>query len=107
MAMLEGNVSIDPVTGNILTKTGCAGEVFDAMEAGQDYGDTPSTNPPAYAAARQQIANLAKAVAKVIPHIKSNAEVSTTVAAGIGVSVDPNSGTGSTNSTGSGTGTVS
>lgn len=107
MPMLEGNIVIDPLTGNTTVKTGCAGEVFDAMEANQDYGDTPVTNPPAYAAARQQIANLALAVAKVIPHIVANAQVSTTVAAGITVSVDPNSGQGATNGTGTGTGTVS
>jgi len=116
MAMLEGTVTINPVDGSIIAKTGCAGEVFDAMEAGQDYGDTPATNPPAYAAARQQIANLAKAVAKVVPHIQANAVVSTnvntTVATGIPVATAGTAAaqTGATTApgagTGSGTGTV-
>lgn len=106
MPMLEGTIQIDPVTGNIVTKTGAAGEVFDAMESGQDYGDLAVTNPPAYANARNQLANMAKAIAKIIPHIQNNAEVSTTVAAGITVSVDPNTGQGATNAPGTGTGTV-
>lgn len=106
MPMLEGTIQIDPVTGNIITKTGAAGEVFDAMESGQDYGDLAVTNPPAYANARNQLANMAKAVAKLIPHIQTNAVVTTTVAAGINVQVDPNTGIGATNATGSGSGTV-
>jgi hypothetical protein len=106
MPMLEGTIQIDPVTGNIVVKTGAAGEVFDALESGQDYGDLAVTNPPAYANARNQIANMAKAVAKIIPHIQTNAVVSTTVAVGIGVSVDPNTGIGATNSTGAGSGSV-
>ncbi len=109
MTMLDGTIVIDPVTGATVTKTGAAGEVFDAMEANQDYGDTPSTNPPAYAAARKQIANLALAVAKIIPHIQANAVVTTTVASGIPVSTagSATAQTGSTTATGTGSGSVS
>lgn len=110
MAMLEGTVVIDPTTGNVTSKSGAAGEVFDAMEVGQDYGDLAATNPIAYAAAREQIAVLAKAVAKIIPHITTNAQVSVTTTVGfpIPVQVVPATGTGGTTGpgTGSGSGTI-
>lgn len=108
MAMIEGTVTINPVTGAIVAKVGCAGEVFDAMDSTQDYGDTAITNPLAYAVARQQIANMAIAVAKVIPHIQNNGVVTTTVATGIAVATTGTASaqTGSTTSTGTGTGSV-
>ena len=113
MPMLAGTVTIDPLTGSILIQTGAAGEVFGFMDDAQDYGDTATTNPPAFAAARQQVADLAIAVAQIIPHIQANAVVSTAVSTtvdvvsvagvttGAGIS-GPGTGTG----TGSGTGTI-
>lgn len=43
----------------------------------------------------------------VVDEVVTNANVSTTVAAGIAVTVDPNTGVGATTGTGSGTGGVS
>lgn len=106
MAMLEGVIEINPLTGATVVKTGCAGVVFDAMEAGQNYGNLAASNPVAYAEAREQIANLARAVAKVIPYIVSNADVNVTVPAGVAVQVTPASGTGATTAPGNGTGGV-
>lgn len=107
MAMLKGDIQIDPATGNIITSGGAAGVVFAAMDGKQNYGDLAVTNPPAYANARQQLADMALSIAELIPYIRDNADVSTQVAAGIAVNVDPNTGIGSTSGTGSGTGTVS
>ena len=107
MAMSEGTVTINPLTGATTVKTGCVGEVFDALDGGQDYGTLAADNPPAYAEAREQIAVMARAIAKVIPHIKNNASVSTTVASGIAVQVTPATGTGATTAPGSGSGSVS
>jgi hypothetical protein len=106
MAMIESVIQINPATGTVITSTGAAGAVFDAMDATQDYGTLPAVNPPAYAATREQIANLARAVAKIVPYIQTSAVVSTTVASGIAVSVDPVTHDGSTTAAGSGTGTV-
>lgn len=74
MPMSEGTVTINPTTG-AASGSGCAKEVFDALAAGQDYGDLSTTNPPVYAASREQLAVMARAMAKVIPHIQANAQV--------------------------------
>jgi len=108
MAMLEGVIAINPATGVVTTKTGAAGEVFDVLVAGSDFGTLQATNPPAYAAALGQLAVMARAIAKIIPHIKTNATVSATVASGIAVSTagSASAQTGTTTATGSATGTV-
>lgn len=94
MPMNEGNVTINGTTG-AATGSGAAKEVFDALDAGQDYGDVVG---PDLAAAKEQIANIARAIAKIIPHIKTNA----TVPSGISVSTTGTSSaqTGSTTATG-------
>jgi hypothetical protein len=79
MAMLEGVVTINPLTGAASPKTGCAGACFDVLDGAQEYGTLASTNPVAYAAAREQLAVFARAMAKVIPHIIANAVVGSTV----------------------------
>ncbi len=76
MPMLEGSVTINPVTG-VAVPLGAAGEVFTALDSGSDYGDLPTTNPAAYAQAREQLAVMARAIAKIIPHIVLNAQVTT------------------------------
>ena len=104
MAMQEGSVTINPSTG-AATGSGCAKEIFDALDGSQDYQELVANQ---LAVAREQISVMARAVAKVIPHIKSNAEVNTdvdtTVAAGIPVQVVVATGTGATNGLGSGSG---
>jgi hypothetical protein len=77
MPMLEGSVVIEPTTGVALVQLGAAGEVFAALNSGQVYGDLATTNPPAYAQAREQIAVIARAVAKLVLHIQINALVTT------------------------------
>ena len=103
MAMNEGSVTIDPNTG-AATPVGCAGEVFTALDATVDYG---GLSGPQLATAKQKVADMAEAVAKVIPHIVANAQVSTTINAGVvAPAVQP--GTGSSgNIVGGTTGTVS
>lgn len=107
MAMIEGSVSINPVTG-AATGAGAAKEVFDALDATIDYGGQTG---PALAVARKGPADLAEAIAKIIPHIVANAvvstNVSTTVAAPIPVTVAIPGGTGGTTAPGTGTGTGS
>lgn len=80
MPMLEGSIVINSSTGVVTTKTGAAGEVFDVLVAGSNFGTLQATNPPAYAAALNQLAVLARAVAKIIPHIKTNAVVPSGIA---------------------------
>lgn len=108
MPMLEGSLSINSSTGVVTVKTGAVGEVFDVLVAGSNFGTLQSTNPPAYAAALNQLAVLARAVAKIIPHIKVNAVASSTVASGILVATAGTAAaqTGSTTSVGTATGTV-
>lgn len=101
MAMVEGSVTVNPATGSVV-KSGCCGEVFDVLLAGSDFGTLQVDNPPAYAAAVEQLAVLARAIAKVIPHVQTNAVVTTSVTVtsvsgvttGGGVS-GPGSGSGS------------
>ncbi|MCP4674338.1 MAG: hypothetical protein GY854_02235 [Deltaproteobacteria bacterium] len=107
MPMSKGSVTIDPATG-AASGAGAAKEIFDAMEAAQDFG---AVSGAALATAKQQLADIACAVAVIIDHIKMNATVSTnvsttTVGTANGVTPGPASvptvGTG----TGSGSGTV-
>lgn len=108
MAMVEGSIVINALTGVVTTKTGAAGEVFDVLVAGNDLSSLAS-NPVAKAKALEQLAVMARAIAKIIPHIKNNASVSATVASGIAVSTTGTAAaqTGATTATGSASGTVS
>jgi len=108
MPMLEGSVVINSSTGAIITKTGAVGEAFDEMDGSTNYGALAVSNPPAYAAAREQIAAVCRAMAKFVPHTTTNAVVSTTVAASIPVATTGTAAaqTGATTAPGSGTGTV-
>jgi len=73
-------------------------EIWDALEtAGYVRGDDEDLGKAIW----QVVAGA------IVDHITSNAEVSSTVAAGIACSVDPGSHVGSTTGTGSATGTVS
>jgi hypothetical protein len=74
MAMSEGTVTIDG-SGNA-TGDGCAKEIFDELDAGQDYGPLTGTE---LQTAKEQVAVVARAIAKVIPHIVNNgkAKIST------------------------------
>ena len=92
MPMLEGTIVINPVTA-VVTGSGAAKEIFDVMNDGTDY---QGITGPELAVAKEQLALLARAVAKIIPHITSNALV--TVAAGITLTTTAPA-TGSTNST--------
>lgn len=106
--MVEGSIVINPLTGAFTAKTGAAGEVMDVLVAGSSFGTLQATNPVAYAKALEQLAVMARAIAKIIPHIKVNASVSSTVASGIPVSTagTASAQTGSTTGTGSASGTV-
>lgn len=108
MAMLEGSIVINSATGAVTTKTGAAGEVFDVLVAGSSFGTLSVDNPPAYAAALNQLAVMARAIAKIIPHIRTNGVVSATVAAAIPVSTAGTAAaqTGATTAPGSATGTI-
>jgi hypothetical protein len=99
MSMTEGVVTIDPSTGATTAKTGAAGAVFDALDAGTDYGDLESSNPTGYAAAREQVAVMARTIAVLIPYLVANAEVSSVVAAGIAVEGGETSETGTASGT--------
>jgi len=76
MPLIEGDVQINPLTGDVTLAVGCAGEVFGVLDAATDYGAFVG---PDKAKARTGVATLAKAVAKVIPHIVTNAQVTTTI----------------------------
>ena len=108
MAMLEGVIVINPATAVVTTKTGAAGEVFDVLVAGNDLSSL-SANPVAKAKALEQLAVMARAIAKIVTHVKNNATVSATVASGIAVSTagTASAQTGSTTATGTASGTVS
>jgi hypothetical protein len=109
--MIEGVITINPVTGSVSTSTGAAGAVFDELNSLQVYG---TVTGPSLATAREQLADVARSVAKMITYIQSNAVVSTTtsstvtvtsvsgVTTGVGVS-----GPGTGSASGTGTGTVS
>lgn len=104
MTMLEGEVVINSLTGAVTTKTGAAGAVFNVLDGGTDYGTLSVTNAVAYAAAREQIAVQARAIAALIPYIKTNAVVSTTVSTTVATTGTASAQTGT--GTGSGSGTV-
>jgi hypothetical protein len=108
MAMVEGSIVINALTGVVTTSTGAAGEVFDVLVEGNDLSSLDA-NPVAKAKALEQLAVMARAIAKIIPHIKDNATVSATVASGIAVSTigSATAQTGTTTATGSASGTVS
>lgn len=109
MAMLEGTVTINSTTGAVTASTGAAGMVFDELKNNTNFGTLQATNPQAYAAALQQLAVIARAVAKIIPHIKSNAQLSgAVVASGIPVSTTgtESAQTGATTATGNVSGGV-
>jgi len=105
MAMIEGSVTVNPVTGTV-TGAGCAKEVFDALVAPVSF--PVGMTPAAQAVAKEQLAAIARAVAKVIPHIAAHAQVSSTVAPGIPVSTAGTAAaqTGATTSAGTATGTI-
>ena len=101
MAMNEGSVSIS--ASGVASGSGLAKEIYDEMESETNFG---TLLPPQQAVPKEQLAVLARAMAKVVPHIANNAVVTTTVGAGINVLVDTQSGAGATTGTGTGTGTV-
>lgn len=102
MAMVEGEVKIDSITGGIEKSEGAAGVIFDFMDDKQDYGEAVG---PALANAREAVANVARGVAKLIPYIQSNAQISTNVNVTSVGGVTTGAGT-SGPGTGSGTGTI-
>jgi len=69
MAMTEGSVTVD-ATGTA-SGSGAAKEVFDALDATIDYGTLTGTD---LQGARQRTADLANAIAKIIPHITTNGQ---------------------------------
>lgn len=73
MAMIPGSVTINGA--GVASGTGYAKEVYDALEAGIDFG---TLTPPGLVTAKQQLADLANACASLITHVQSNAVVSTT-----------------------------
>jgi hypothetical protein len=74
--MLEGTITIDPLTGATILAVGAAGEVFAVLDGAQDYG---AFTGPKLAEAKEGIATLARAIAKIIPHIQANAQVTTII----------------------------
>lgn len=107
MPMIQGSVTIDPTTGAAVP-IGAAGEVFAVLDAGSNYGSLQSTNPAAYAAAREQLAVMARAIAVLIPHIQTNGVINTTVAPGIAVATAGTAAAqvGATTAPGTGIGTI-
>lgn len=108
MAMVVGTISIDPVTGATIASTGAAGAAFDSLLSKTNFGTLAATNPPAYAIAKKQIADIAEAIATATAYLLANGEVSATVAAGIHVSVAGTAAaqTGATDAPGTATGKV-
>ena len=100
MAMIEGVITINPATGDVIVSTGAAGTVFDALNASQDYG---SVVGPQLAEARERIADIARGIAKLIPYIQTNATVATTTT---GLATGVVAGAATAPTTGTGTGTV-
>lgn len=103
MPMLEGTVTINPTTGTVIAQLGAAGEAFAVLDAGADYGTLSSTNPAAYAAAREQLAVLARAIAKVVVHIVTNAQVTTPPGVAVATAGTAAAQTGATTAPGIGT----
>lgn len=100
MAMSEGSISVNPVTAAV-TGSGAAKEVYDELASSLSF--PPSMPLPAQAIAKEQLAAIARAIAKIVPHIQANAVV--TVASGIAVSTTGTAAaqTGTTTTTGTGT----
>lgn len=86
MALDPGSISIDPVSGTTIASTGAAGAAFDSLLAKTDFGTLSATNPPAYAKAKQQIADIAEAIATATAYLLANGQLQGTVAPGIAVS---------------------
>jgi hypothetical protein len=108
MAMIVGTISIDPVTGATLSATGAAGAAFTSLLAKTVFGTLQTTNPPAYAAAKQQIADIAEAIATATAYLLSDGQLQGTVAPGIAVATTGTASAqaGATTATGTITGTV-
>jgi len=85
MALVPGSISIDPVTGSTIAATGAAAAAFSVLESKTNFGTLASTNPPAYAKAKQQIADIAEAIASATAYLIANGQLEGTVAAGIAV----------------------
>ena len=102
MAMSEGSITINPVTGTA-SGSGLAKEIFDELDSATDYGTVTGAS---LAAAKEQVAAIFRACAKVVPHIVSNAVVSTTISLGTTAN-GVTAGGASVPVTGSTTGTVS
>lgn len=86
MAMNPGSISIDPVSGETLVATGAAGAAFSVLIAKANFGTLPATNPPAYAKSKQQLADIAEAIASSTAYLLENGQLQGIVAAGIAVS---------------------
>jgi len=87
MSLLVGSISIDPVTGATISSTGAAGAAFDSLLSNTNFGTLAATNPPAYAIAKKQIADIASAIATSTAYLLENGQLEATVAAQIPVSV--------------------
>lgn len=117
MAMAEGTITIDPVTGAetfdpIPPLPNAAAEYYQELTDGQGL-DVLFTGPT-LAEVREQYANLARAHAKMVIHTVDNAEVATSVSTSVSVTSvsgvtagGATSGPGSGSGSGSGAGTVS
>jgi len=107
MAMVKGNVAIDPDTGAATydppAGANLARELFDALEATISYGTISGTD---LANARKNLANLCNTMALIVPHITTNAAVTSTVASDIACEVDAGTHEGATTETGTASGTV-
>ncbi|MFA5053363.1 MAG: hypothetical protein WC565_04855 [Parcubacteria group bacterium] len=108
MAMIVGAISIDPVSGTTIAATGAAGAAFNSLIAKADFGTLSTTNPPAYAKAKQQIADVAEAIATATAYLLSDGQLQGTVASGIAVSTagTATAQTGATTAPGTVTGKV-
>jgi hypothetical protein len=108
MAMVVGTISIDPVTGATIASTGAAGAAFDSLLSKTNFGTLAATNPPAYAIAKKQIADIAEAIATATAYLLANGQLEATVAANIPVSTagSATAQTGATTAPGTVTGKV-
>lgn len=108
MALIVGTISIDPVSGTTIAATGAAGAAFAVLLAKTNFGTLSSTNPPAFAKAKQQIADIAEAIATATAYLLSDGQLQATVAPGIAVSTAGTAAaqTGATTAPGTVTGKV-
>ena len=86
MALIVGSITIDPVTGTTIVATGAAGAAFTVLESKTIFGTLAATNPPAYAVAKQQLADIAEAIATATAYLLTDGQLQGTVAPGIAVS---------------------